>query len=69
MVINHLYIKSIAVFKPKTDAPLVIDSNTPLPTAVVTERFKPVRGRQTQILDPCSGVQLRESDSRTWPFL
>ena len=52
-----------ACFKSKTDAPLVIDSNTPLPAAIVTECFKPVRGRQTQILNPCSSVQLRQPDS------
>jgi len=63
VVVNYLYIKSITVFKSKTDAPLVIDSNTPLPAAVVTQCFKPVRGRQTQILNPCSRVQLRKPDS------
>lgn len=45
VVVNYLYVKSIAIFKSKTDAPLVIDSDTPLPVALVTERFEPVRGR------------------------
>jgi hypothetical protein len=42
MVINDFDIECIAVRKPETDSPLLVDPDAPLPLAVTLERFQPV---------------------------
>jgi hypothetical protein len=38
VIVDDLNTESVAVLKAKTDAPLVVDSDTPLPAAVMLER-------------------------------
>mgnify|MGYP001610886103 CR=1 FL=1 len=56
MVINDFNVVSIAIFKTETYAPLVINSDTPLPSTVVNQRFQFVGRREAQILDAHSPV-------------
>ena len=63
MIIDYLNVECIAVLKAKANPPLVIDPDTPLPAAVMPQRFQSVRRWQAQILDTCGRIQLNEPHS------
>jgi len=60
VVIHDLHVERIAILEAETYTPLVVHTDAPLPCAIMLQGFQPVRGRQAQILDTVSGVQLRE---------
>ena len=49
MIVAELDIVGIAIFEPKADAPLIVDSDRMLPRAVAFERMEPVAGRYPQV--------------------
>jgi hypothetical protein len=49
MVVSDCYIEGIAVDKPKTHAPLVVDANAPLPGPVSVQCFQTVGGGKSQL--------------------
>lgn len=57
VIINNLYIKSIAVFKTKAESPLVIYANTPLALAISTQGFQSVTRRGPKIINRISVIK------------
>ena len=46
----------IAILPTKTCAPLIVDTNAPLPYPIARQFFQPITGRHTQIIDCCGRV-------------
>jgi hypothetical protein len=51
VVITELDVVRVAVFEPETNAPLVIDGNGMLTSAVSLERVQPIARRNTEVGD------------------
>src|SRR5438874_1240158 len=51
---SDLYIMCVAILPTKTCAPLIVDTNAPLPFPIARQFFQSVTGRYTQIID-CLG--------------
>jgi len=51
MIICYFYVYRVAVFPNKTNAPLVIYSNTVLPRPVAGQFFQHVRGGNAKVID------------------
>ena len=64
MIVHYFNIMSIPVLPAKTDPPLVINPNAPLPGSVATELFKHVARRHTQKIKRSRAVKLREFAQR-----
>lgn len=60
MIINYLNVKRIAVVPNETDAILIVDTNTVLSISIPFQRFKVIPGKDCQIAQQMSGVQLHE---------
>ena len=60
MIIDDLNIVSIAILPPETNPPLVIDTNTPMPSPITFQLFQSVIGRHPEIVHFLSGVQHSE---------
>jgi hypothetical protein len=61
MIIGYFDIASLAVFKPETDAPLIVDANAPLPGAISAQRFQAVGWRHAEVIKRHGRVQLGQS--------
>jgi hypothetical protein len=57
-VIDDFNVRRLAGLETKTDAPLVIDANAPLPGAVARKFFQTIAGRHTQEIQRHRGVKL-----------
>ena len=51
VVINNFNIKGVAILKAEAYAPLFVNTDTPLPCAIMNQRFQPVGRRKEQILN------------------
>jgi hypothetical protein len=60
VVIHDPYVECIAVPEAEAHAPLVIDAHTPLTGTISVQLLQPVGGRQSQILDSGSRIQLKK---------
>ncbi len=56
VLMSEKSIQRLPVGKMKTDAPLRIDSNTPLPAALTLQGFEPIARRRMQVADGLGGV-------------
>jgi hypothetical protein len=65
MVIHNLDFVGVAVGETKADTPLVIDPDRMPAGAVASQRFKSVRGRQPQIINSGSRIQLPQPHCAT----
>ena len=65
MIIDDFNIKGIAILKAKAYTPLFVDTNTPLPCAIMNQRFQPVGRRKTQILNTRGRIQLHQTHCRS----
>jgi hypothetical protein len=61
MIIRDLDIEGVAVSKPETDAPLIVDPNRMLARSIALESFEAIRRRQPQVRDADCSVQLLQS--------
>jgi len=50
MVIDDLYVERVSIVPPKTDSPLIVDTNTVLPLPSAFEPFEPVGRRHPEVL-------------------
>jgi len=60
MVINNLYISGAAALESKTNTPLIVNANAPLPLPFTLQRFKSVARWRSQVFDSFSNIQQRE---------
>jgi hypothetical protein len=56
VVINNLDLKGVAVAPPKTDPPLVVDTNAMLAGAIAFELLQAVTGRDAEVFELLGGV-------------
>src|SRR5512135_2391864 len=56
MVIDHFHLFSIAGAPYKTNTPLIVNPNAPLPFTFPLQRFKPVRSWKLQIAELCGSI-------------
>lgn len=64
MVIDNLNVSRVSGIEAKTDAPLIVDANAPLPVTVSREPLQPVAGRNAQIFHHCCLVKYRQLSHR-----
>ena len=64
VIIGYLNIMRTICIKSKTDALLIINTNTPLSFAFARKHFKTIRGRKPQILDSYSSIKLCQLNER-----
>jgi len=55
----------IAILPTKTCAPLIVDTNAPLPYPIARQFFQLITGRHTQIIDCCGYYRRLASNSVT----
>lgn len=67
MIIHDFYVVGIAVTPNKADSPLLIDTNTVLPSSIPFERFEVIPGWRTQIAQLSGDVELAQL-SLGYPF-
>ena len=58
MVIDDFNVMGIPFMPAETDAPLVVDADTPLPGSVAGELFKAIAGWDTQKIKSCGCMEL-----------
>lgn len=58
MIINNLYVGSVAILKLEAYAPLVVDAYAVLSDSVALECFQSIARRHFQGFNGCCGVQL-----------
>jgi hypothetical protein len=51
MIVRYFHIMRVAAFPAKTQAPLIINANAPLPLSVSRQSFQSVAGRNAQVID------------------
>src|SRR2546430_5958004 len=56
MVVNDLDLMGITLLPSEADAPLIVDPNTVLPSALPSKLLEPVPRRDTQIIESLSGI-------------
>jgi hypothetical protein len=61
VVIDDLHFESVTLDESETDAPRIVDANTPLFLAISSQFLQPVGRRKTQVLDTSGSIQLRQS--------
>ena len=69
MVIDNLHIEGVTAFESKTYAPLIIDSNAPLPFAIMLQWLQAIREREAQIVQRRGRIELDKSHRRPFPDL
>jgi len=57
VMVDDLDIPSVALIKPKAQAPLIVDAYAELTRAVAPERLKPIDGRHPQVFQPDGSVE------------
>jgi hypothetical protein len=57
MVVHHLDIKGISASPPKANTPLIIYSNTVLPSSITHQLLQAVRGRDPKVTQRLGGIQ------------
>ena len=60
MVVDDFGLPCRTVAPYKADAPLIVDANTVLPSAIALQRFQPITGRCTQIVKSTSRIDHQE---------
>jgi hypothetical protein len=60
VIIDNLDITRVTSFKSETDAPLIVNTNAPLSLPFAPESFKPVAGRNPQVLYSCGNIHYRK---------
>jgi hypothetical protein len=60
VIIDDLYVMSIARTPSETNAPLVVDPDAVLTGPVTFQRFQPVAGRNAQKIESRRGVDLQQ---------
>jgi len=64
MVIDYFNIMCVAVLKPETQTPLVIDPNAPLPSPITTQFLQAVARWTTQVVNAYRSIQQHELTQR-----
>jgi hypothetical protein len=59
VVIDDFHIVGITVFEPKAQPPLVVDADAVLAAAPALQWFQAVAGRNAQVVERGSGIELR----------
>jgi len=67
MIVDDLHVPGIAVFEPKAQPPLVVDSNAPRVAAMATQLLQPIAGRRPEKSDRRSAVQHDQLSLRLRP--
>jgi hypothetical protein len=57
VIIDNLDIMRVTIAPLKTDAPLIVDADAPLPLTVGMKLFKPIRRRHSQIRESRRAIQ------------
>ena len=57
VIIHYFYIDSITVLKTKTQTPLVINADAPLPLAISVQSFQPIAGWRTKVFNSIRIIQ------------
>ncbi len=65
VIICYFNLISVAVFKPKADAKLLIDANAVLTISITFNRFQSIGWWYSQIIHACSVIKLNQSHSRS----
>ena len=60
MVIDDFDLTGRTVLPAEADAPLIIDTDTPLSASPAAQRFEPIARRDAQKIEGCCGVQLAQ---------
>jgi len=60
VIVDNLDIVRVTVLPPKADAPLVVDANAVLTLSVAAQRFEPIAGRDTQVLNRACSMYVQE---------
>ena len=60
MIIENFDISSAASLPAETQSPLVVDSNTVLPSAIALQRFELIAWRRLQVAEHASPVQVEQ---------
>jgi hypothetical protein len=64
VIIDHLYVVSIAGTPSKAYAPLIVDPDAVLAGSVALQCLQPVAGRYTQEVERCCGIDLQQLPMR-----
>jgi hypothetical protein len=60
MVVSDLHVEGISLTPPKADSPLLVDTDAVLASPVALQCFEPIAGRNTQIEEGASTVEVQE---------
>lgn len=64
MIIDDLHIRRAPARPRKANAPLIVDADAMLPSAVTFELLQAIPGRNPQEIERCSGVELSQLATR-----
>jgi len=67
VIVHNLNVVRVTTFPPKTDTPLIVDSDAMLPLTITDELLKLVRRWDTQIVYRTGSVQQQEFAQRHAP--
>jgi len=60
MIIYDLYVVRVTFFPTETDAPLVVNANAVLPLTIALQRLQVIAGRNPQIVEHSSAMQIEK---------
>jgi hypothetical protein len=58
VIVRHFNIVGVAILPAEADAPLIVDTNAVLTDAIARQSFQPIGGRNPQIVQALSSVEL-----------
>lgn len=64
MVIHNFHVVGISVVPAKTNAPLVVDSDAVLASAIAFQRFEPISRRRQQLSNFCGCMKNEQLSTR-----
>ena len=65
MIINDLDVIRIAILPTKADAPLIVDPNTVLASAIASEFLQPITWRHAEVLEELCGIDQPQLSEHT----
>jgi hypothetical protein len=69
MIVRHFDLVGITILPPEAHSPLIIDADAVLSYAIARKSLQPIRRRDTQIIQPFSGIKLNQfTPSQTMQF-
>ena len=64
MIIDNLYVISVAGAPPEADTPLIVDPDAVLAGSIALQGFEPVSWRHPQKVEGCGGIDLQQLSMR-----